>query len=180
MASLTRQVSPDNNAMHAKPDLRVVLKWMIAGSGSVIADVIPLLNEMFFGDFYMAELSSNQFPPFQIYERDGIFRIEGIAGTFDAGESAEAFLVKYKAAEDIEVEEPGDKNTSLTINLRLVEGAYYSETSGRFLKSGSTYYWSEPGQSLKSCLREHEETPYLTQYVDTPKLDPDSENPQHQ
>ena len=28
--------------MHAKPDLRVVLKWMIAGSGSVIADVITL------------------------------------------------------------------------------------------------------------------------------------------
>ena len=28
--------------MHAKPDLRVVLKWKIAGSGSVIADVIPL------------------------------------------------------------------------------------------------------------------------------------------
>ena len=28
--------------MHAKPDLRVVLKWEIAGSGSVIADVIPL------------------------------------------------------------------------------------------------------------------------------------------
>ena len=26
--------------MHAKPDLRVVLKWMIAGSGSVITDVI--------------------------------------------------------------------------------------------------------------------------------------------
>ena len=26
--------------MHAKPDLRVVLKWTIAGSGSVIADVI--------------------------------------------------------------------------------------------------------------------------------------------
>jgi hypothetical protein len=25
--------------MHAKPDLRVNLKWMIAGSGSVIADV---------------------------------------------------------------------------------------------------------------------------------------------
>ena len=25
--------------MHAKPDLRVVLKWMIAGSGSVITDV---------------------------------------------------------------------------------------------------------------------------------------------
>ena len=30
--------------MHAKPDLRVVLKWMIAGSGSVIADVIPLTS----------------------------------------------------------------------------------------------------------------------------------------
>ena len=28
--------------MHAKPDLRVVLEWKIAGSGSVIADVIPL------------------------------------------------------------------------------------------------------------------------------------------
>ena len=31
--------------MHAKPDLRVVLKWMIVGSGcpdSVIADVTPL------------------------------------------------------------------------------------------------------------------------------------------
>jgi hypothetical protein len=26
--------------MHAKPDLRVFLKWKIAGSGSVIADVI--------------------------------------------------------------------------------------------------------------------------------------------
>ena len=26
--------------MHAKPDLRVVLEWTIAGSGSVIADVI--------------------------------------------------------------------------------------------------------------------------------------------
>ena len=28
--------------MHAKPDLRVLLKWMIAGSGSVITDVIQL------------------------------------------------------------------------------------------------------------------------------------------
>ena len=36
----------DNNTMHAKPDLRVVLKWMIAGSGSVITDVIRLaLNQ---------------------------------------------------------------------------------------------------------------------------------------
>ena len=32
----------DNNAMHAKPDLRLLLKWMIAGSGSVIADVVQL------------------------------------------------------------------------------------------------------------------------------------------
>ncbi|TWT64911.1 hypothetical protein Pan14r_54810 [Crateriforma conspicua] len=31
----------DNNAMHAKPDLRVVLEWMIYRSGSVIADVRP-------------------------------------------------------------------------------------------------------------------------------------------
>ena len=31
----------DNNVMHAKPDLRVCLKWMIAHSGSVITDVIP-------------------------------------------------------------------------------------------------------------------------------------------
>ena len=32
--------------MHAKPDLRVVLKWMIAGSGSVITDVMPPENFM--------------------------------------------------------------------------------------------------------------------------------------
>ena len=32
----------NNNVMHAKPGLRVFLKWMIAGSGSVITDVIPL------------------------------------------------------------------------------------------------------------------------------------------
>ena len=38
------QTTRDNNAMHAKPDLRVVLEWMIAGSGSVIADVIWLLK----------------------------------------------------------------------------------------------------------------------------------------
>ena len=30
--------------MHAKPDLRVALKWMIAGSGSVITDVIWLMK----------------------------------------------------------------------------------------------------------------------------------------
>ena len=32
----------DNNVMHAKPDLRVVLKWMIYRSGSVITAVIQL------------------------------------------------------------------------------------------------------------------------------------------
>ena len=35
-------VTRDNNVMHAKPDLRVFLKWMIADSGSVITDVIHL------------------------------------------------------------------------------------------------------------------------------------------
>ena len=33
------------NVMHAKPDLRVFLKWMIAGSGSVIT-AIMLLNHV--------------------------------------------------------------------------------------------------------------------------------------
>ena len=32
----------DNNVMHAKPDLRVFLKWMITDSGSVITAVIWL------------------------------------------------------------------------------------------------------------------------------------------
>ena len=36
--------------MHTKPDLRVVLKWTIAGSGSVIAAVLPIAY---------AELASN-------------------------------------------------------------------------------------------------------------------------
>ena len=31
--------------MHTKPDLRVFLKWSIAGSGSVITDVIQFMNE---------------------------------------------------------------------------------------------------------------------------------------
>ena len=31
-----------NNVMHTNPDLRVFLKWMIADSGSVITDVMPL------------------------------------------------------------------------------------------------------------------------------------------
>ena len=35
-------MSRDNNAMQTKPDLRVVLEWKIAASGSVIADVIRL------------------------------------------------------------------------------------------------------------------------------------------
>ena len=34
------------NVMHAKPDLRVVLKWMINRSGSVITAVIPLKDLM--------------------------------------------------------------------------------------------------------------------------------------
>ena len=33
-----------NNVMHAKPDLRVLLKWMIAGSGSVITDDYEVLG----------------------------------------------------------------------------------------------------------------------------------------
>ena len=32
----------DNDVMHAKPDLRVFLKWVIARSGSVITDVMSL------------------------------------------------------------------------------------------------------------------------------------------
>ena len=32
----------DNNVMHAKPDLRVFLKWMITRSGSVITAVMSL------------------------------------------------------------------------------------------------------------------------------------------
>ena len=37
---ICEMMSRDNNAMHAKPDLRVVLEWKIAASGSVIVDVI--------------------------------------------------------------------------------------------------------------------------------------------
>ena len=42
MMTVCSQKTRDNNVMHAKPDLRVFLKWVIAGSGSVITDVIPL------------------------------------------------------------------------------------------------------------------------------------------
>ena len=35
------------NVMHAKPDLRVFLKWMITRSGSVITDVMPLPMDRF-------------------------------------------------------------------------------------------------------------------------------------
>ena len=38
--------------MHAKPDLRVFLKWMIAGSGSVITDVIRLQKGTMGTDIY--------------------------------------------------------------------------------------------------------------------------------
>ena len=39
------QTATDNNVMHAKPDLRVVLKWKIYRPDSVIADVIPLNSD---------------------------------------------------------------------------------------------------------------------------------------
>ena len=39
-----KAITRDNNVMHAKPDLRVFLEWMIAGSGSVITDVMRLLD----------------------------------------------------------------------------------------------------------------------------------------
>ena len=42
--------------MHAKPDLRVFLKWMIAGSGSVIVDVE--LNRIAAGDWLASLLLS--------------------------------------------------------------------------------------------------------------------------
>ena len=47
----SKQIAPDNNVMHTKPDLRVLLKWMIYRSGSVITDVIrlkswPTLNRL--------------------------------------------------------------------------------------------------------------------------------------
>ena len=47
------------NVMHAKPDLRVVLKWMINRSGSVITAVIPLNNE---ASFYTEPVSVTQRP----------------------------------------------------------------------------------------------------------------------
>ena len=37
-----RKITPMSGVLHAKSGLRVVLKWMIAGSGSVIVDVIHL------------------------------------------------------------------------------------------------------------------------------------------
>ena len=39
-AWLARLGTSDNNVMHAKPDLRVFLKWMITCSGLVITDVM--------------------------------------------------------------------------------------------------------------------------------------------
>ena len=45
--------------MHAKPDLRVFLKWMIAGSGSVITAVITLElergHEIYTSEFAVSE-----------------------------------------------------------------------------------------------------------------------------
>ena len=42
MESAAGRQSADNNVMHAKPDLRVFLKWMVIRSGSVITDVMLL------------------------------------------------------------------------------------------------------------------------------------------
>jgi len=42
--------------MHAKTDLRVLLKWMIAGSGSVIAGVIPLPARHSFMNFTLRNM----------------------------------------------------------------------------------------------------------------------------
>ena len=39
-----KKAAADNNVMRAKPDLRVFLKWMIAGSGSVITDDYEVLG----------------------------------------------------------------------------------------------------------------------------------------
>ena len=39
---LAQNHTVDNNVMHANPDLRVFLKWMINRSGSVITAVIWL------------------------------------------------------------------------------------------------------------------------------------------
>ena len=43
--SLPGEAMMSINTMHAKPDLRVFLEWMIARSGSVITDVIPQQNQ---------------------------------------------------------------------------------------------------------------------------------------
>ena len=42
----------DNNAMHAKSDLRVVLKWKIFRPDSVIADVIRIGNAIQTANFF--------------------------------------------------------------------------------------------------------------------------------
>ena len=52
-------LTPDNNVMHTKPDLRVFLKWMIAGSGSVITDVI-WLQFLHTSDFFGCDVSTNR------------------------------------------------------------------------------------------------------------------------
>ena len=54
--TIRAQRSRHNNVMHAKPDLRVLLEWMIARSGSVIADVE--LNRIAAGDWLASLLLS--------------------------------------------------------------------------------------------------------------------------
>ena len=39
------KITPMSGVLHAKPGLRVVLKWMIACSGSVITDVMLPIRE---------------------------------------------------------------------------------------------------------------------------------------
>ena len=44
--------------MHAKPDLRVFLKWLISGSGSVITDVIRHSQPNSIGERYCCAMKS--------------------------------------------------------------------------------------------------------------------------
>ena len=116
----------------------------------------------------MGEALSNQGDSFQIRELGGKFQIEGIARSFNTEELAKSFLVKYKAAKDIDVDVPHDRNSSFKMKLRQVDGGYYSDTNSYYLKDGSTYYWARFGDSIESCLKEHEEIPFISRYLDVP------------
>ena len=78
--------------MHAKPDLRVFLKWLIAGSGSVITDVIVLnvrlamfeellLHSIENGEFDAPELTFASTQEFLIrfnHEVDDLIQLHGV------------------------------------------------------------------------------------------------------